>query len=106
MKADHGLALRGLDAGVDVFRDVLGIPHVRATTINDAFFGQGFVHAQDRWWQMCFDRRRAEGRLAERLGPPRVEIDHLARRTELASSGRAEYAAAAVTTHRVLEAVA
>jgi penicillin amidase len=76
---------------MDLFRDQLGIPHVRGKTVTDAFFGQGYAHAQDRWWQMCFDRRRAEGTLAEWLGPGRVRMDAFARRTGLASSARADY---------------
>ena len=85
--------LPGLDDTVEVFRDGLGIPHVRARTVHDAFFGQGFVHAQDRLWQMCFDRRRAEGKLAEWLGPQRVRMDVFARRMNLAPSARADYEA-------------
>ena len=81
----------GVDGTVEIIRDNLGIPHVRAKTVHDAFFGQGFAHAHDRWWQMCFDRRRAEGRLAEWLGPARVRMDAFARRSGLAASARADY---------------
>ena len=42
----------GLDQPVEIVRDSLGIPHVRATSLRDAFFGQGFAHAQDRRWQL------------------------------------------------------
>ena len=56
------LRLTGLSATVDVYRDPFGIPHVRAKSTHDAFFGQGFAAAQDRLWQMEYDRRRAYGR--------------------------------------------
>jgi penicillin amidase len=62
------LHLRGLAHPVQIYRDQLGIPHLRAQSVPDAFFAQGFVHAQDRLWQMDFDRHRAYGRAAEYLG--------------------------------------
>ena len=55
------LRLKGLEGRVRVYRDAFGIPHVRAQSTHDAFFGQGFVTAQDRLWQMEYDRRRAYG---------------------------------------------
>ena len=60
--------VEGLNASVDVSRDSLGIPHVRARSVADAFFGQGFVTAQDRLWHMDYDRHRAYGRWAEYAG--------------------------------------
>ena len=54
--------LAGLSAPVDVFRDRWGIPHIRAGSTTDLFFGQGFATAQDRLWQMEMYRRAAEGR--------------------------------------------
>lgn len=62
------LRLQGLDAPVDILRDALGIPHVRAMNIDDAFFAQGFVTAQDRLWQMDYDRLRGMGRICELAG--------------------------------------
>src|SRR5581483_4441443 len=54
----------GLGAAVEVWRDPEGVAHVRAASAADAFIAQGFVHAQDRLWQMHYDRRRAAGRSA------------------------------------------
>ena len=62
------LHLRGLAHPVQIYRDRLGIPHLRARSVHDAFLAQGFVHAQDRLWQMDFDRHRAYGSAAEYLG--------------------------------------
>src|SRR5579864_9064160 len=52
----------GLRSGAEIWRDQDGIPHITAASAYDAFFVQGFVHAQDRLWHMEYDRRRAYGR--------------------------------------------
>ena len=62
---------RGLKAPVEIVRDRNAVPHIIAGSIEDAAFGLGFVHAQDRFWQMEFMRRLGQGRLAE-LIPPAV----------------------------------
>ena len=66
-------SIKGLDDSVEIYRDFYGIPHVRAKTINDAFWGQGFVTAQDRLWHMDLDRKGAYGKSAEYLGISRVK---------------------------------
>ena len=65
---DAKLKTRGLGARVEVLRDSLGVPHIFAKTPEDMFYAQGYVHAQDRLWQMELFRRVAEGRMAEVLG--------------------------------------
>src|SRR5437879_2734157 len=89
---DGTLRVRGADAPIEIFRDSSGVPHVRASTTHDAFFGQGFVHAQDRLWQMCYDRRRAAGRLAEWLGPRMAVMDVFARRLGIDASVKGDEA--------------
>lgn len=69
----------GVSAPVEVFRDEYGVPHIFATTSQDAAFAQGYVHAQDRFWQMEFWRRIGAGRLAEILGEGLVETDRYLR---------------------------
>jgi penicillin G amidase len=69
------LEVAGLGADVEVWRDTLGVPHIWAGTENDLFFAQGYVHAQDRLWQMELLRRVAEGRLAEVLGADLLASD-------------------------------
>lgn len=69
------LRLKGLNSGVKVLRDRWGIPHIYAKNIHDLLFAQGFVHAQDRLWQMDLQRRVAAGRLSEILGKRLVAID-------------------------------
>lgn len=65
------IALEGLSAPVEVVRDGKGVVRIRAATLKDLFFAQGFVHAQERLWQMEFQRRVGQGRLSEILGRPR-----------------------------------
>lgn len=71
--------LTGLTAPIDIVRDAEGIPHIYAQSINDAYFALGFVHAQDRLWQLEMNRRIAAGRMAEILGPNAVDIDRFLR---------------------------
>lgn len=73
------LRLRGLDGPVDVYRDTFGIPHLYATTEHDLYLAQGYVHAQDRFWQMEFWRRIGSGRLSEILGEATLEQDKFIR---------------------------
>jgi penicillin amidase len=61
----------GLKAPVEVLRDKNAVPHIIAGSIEDAAFGLGYVHAQDRFWQMEMMRRLGQGRLSE-LIPPRL----------------------------------
>jgi penicillin amidase len=65
----------GLTAPVEVYRDSYGVPHIYAQTSHDLFLAQGYVHAQDRFWQMDFWRHIGSGRLAELFGESQVETD-------------------------------
>jgi penicillin amidase len=67
-QVDGTLSLPGLDGKVEVYRDASGIPQIYATTTHDLFYAQGVVHAQDRWWQMEFNRHTALGRISELTG--------------------------------------
>jgi len=73
------IEVSGLEAEVEVLRDPWGVPHIYAENLDDLFFAQGFIQAQDRLWQMDMYRRAGEGRLAEILGPDAVRHDRLAR---------------------------
>ena len=97
------LRLPGLTQTVEIWRDRLGIPHVRAQSVSDTFFAQGFVHAQDRLWQMAYDRHRAYGRVAEYLGVGALRQDLLLRRLRLGASARADYGAVNAETRAMLE---
>lgn len=67
--------LPGLHAAAEIARDVYGIAHIRARNDHDLYFMQGWVHAQDRLFQMDVSRRRASGTLAELLGPAALAGD-------------------------------
>lgn len=69
------ILLPGLDGPVDVYRDPMGVPHIYATTSHDLFMVQGYVQAQDRFWQMDFQRHTGMGRLSELMGSATVETD-------------------------------
>lgn len=72
---DGDVALPGLSGPVTVERDALGIPTIRAQNPGDLYRALGFLHAQDRYFQMDLLRRRAAGELAELFGPPALRID-------------------------------
>ena len=76
---DGEVQIRGIGDRVEVIRDPWGVPHIYAQNLDDLFFAQGFVQAQDRLWQMEMYRRAGEGRLSEVLGPEALRHDRLAR---------------------------
>jgi len=76
---DGEIELTGLRAQVEVLRDEWGVPHIFAENMDDLFFAQGFVHAQDRLWQMEHFRRLAAGRYSEVVGQRAFEHDRLVR---------------------------
>ncbi|SJN53703.1 Penicillin acylase 2 precursor [Vibrio ruber DSM 16370] len=72
--------LNGLDGPVFVFRDNYGIPHIDALTSDaDAFYALGYLHAQDRFWQMELQRLTVKGQLSEVFGADTVETDKFMR---------------------------
>ncbi|WP_457637467.1 penicillin acylase family protein [Oceanithermus sp.] len=73
------LVMPGLSAPVEIIRDEHDIIHVKAANEHDLFFGQAVAQAQERLWQMEFQRRVGAGRLAEVLGPEAVKTDEYLR---------------------------
>ena len=69
------LVIEGLSSPVEIYRDEAGVPYIYAKTDADAYQALGFVHAQDRFWQMELMRRFGAGRLSEILGQPTLETD-------------------------------
>jgi penicillin amidase len=72
---DGTVRLPGLQGKVEVLRDARGVPHIRAGSLEDLMFAQGYVTAQDRLWQMDLSRRIAQGRLSELFGPRTLSSD-------------------------------
>jgi penicillin amidase len=76
---DGTTSLAGISAPVDIIRDADDIPHIFGATRLDALYGLGYVHAQDRLWQMEFQRRIGHGRLSEIFGEATVPQDRFLR---------------------------
>ncbi|MEY9212331.1 penicillin acylase family protein [Thermobifida halotolerans] len=85
------VALPGLSAPVTVHRDEYGITHLYADTPEDLFAAQGYVHAQDRFWAMDFNRHVTAGRLAELFGADQVPTDAYLRTMGWRRVAEAEY---------------
>ena len=73
------IAVSGLKSQVKVYFDDFGVPQIHAQNQDDAYFTEGYMHAQDRLWQMDLTRRVAEGRLSEVLGSSVLDFDKLFR---------------------------
>ena len=84
-RRDGVVSVPGLSAPVTIVRDLFGVPHITAGSDRDLYFAQGFVHAQDRLFQMDFERRLARGELAELLGKNALPADRLFRHLGLAA---------------------
>jgi penicillin amidase len=76
---DGKASIPGLKQPVTVLFDAYGVPHIKAENMQDAYTALGYVHAQDRLFQMEMLRRLASGRLAEVLGPDLLKVDKLFR---------------------------
>ncbi|MBV8719031.1 MAG: penicillin acylase family protein [Chloroflexi bacterium] len=88
---DGEIRVKGVSGMVEIVRDRWGIPHISAREPVDAYFGQGFCHAQDRLWQMELTRRLACGRLAEVFGQEALDVDRFQRRIGLHRAAQAEW---------------
>ncbi|MET0908991.1 MAG: penicillin acylase family protein [Ilumatobacteraceae bacterium] len=71
--------IAGITSEVTVKRDAMGIPHIYADTPEDLFLAQGYVHAQDRFYEMDFRRHVTAGRLAELVGDAALDTDKFVR---------------------------
>lgn len=103
-KIDGTVKLSGLNSSVDIVRDIEGIPHIYAKSSADAYFALGFVHAQDRLWQMEMNRRIASGRLAEILGPSAVDTDRFLRTLGIARNAEGVWANLSPDARAMLDA--
>ena len=100
------LEVRGLDTVLRIVRDAHGVPHVAAGSERDAWFGLGFVHAQDRFTAMEFARRAGRGRLAEIMGAAAVPLDRKFRTIGYARSAEAVAASLDSKTQDLLQGYA
>lgn len=100
---DGELRVPGLKKPVSVVRDVHGVPHIRASCLHDLWFAQGFVHAQDRLWQMEAGRRGRAGTLAEIIGEDALDSDRLRRRVGFIRAAEREWAQANEASRAAIE---
>jgi penicillin amidase len=98
--------LSGISAPVEIVRNNDNVPHIFGRSDADVFFALGFVHAQDRLWQMTMLRRTVQGRLSELYGPATVQVDELMRRLDLYGLALDSVAAQDAPTRDALEAYA
>ena len=96
----------GISAPVNVMRDRAGLVHVDARSMEDAAFGMGLAHAQDRLWQMEVNRRVVMGRVSEFAGPEGIAVDRFVRRLGLIRVAREEAIRAAAEVRGMLDAYA
>ena len=96
--------LPSLQASVTIRRDQWGVPHSHAQTRHDLYFAQGFVHAQDRLWQMELNRRAATGTLSAVFGALTRETDRFSRTFGFARLAHATLASLAEQAHHDLTA--
>jgi penicillin amidase len=93
-QAEGRLQLAGLHAELRIERDEHGIPTIHAASPEDALFGLGFVHAQDRLWQLETHRRIGAGRIAEAFGATAVDADRFLRALGVRRAAAAQWAQA------------
>lgn len=96
--------LPGLQAQVEVRRDRWGIPHIYAQHHTDLFAGLGYVHAQDRLWQMELNRRTGHGCLAEIFGPIALSSDTFIRTLGFSALAQREVQLLDADAHTLLTA--
>jgi penicillin amidase len=97
------LHIAGLGAPVTVYRDDHAIPQVYAQTADDLFTAQGYVHAQERFWEMDFRRHLTGGRLSELFGASEVDTDKYLRTMGWRRVAEQEWSLVAPQTRRYLQ---
>ena len=103
---DGEVAVPGLNGRVTVMRDDRGVPQIYADSSHDLFRAQGFVHAQDRFFEMDLRRHITAGRLSELVGPSGLETDKVIRTLGWRRVAEAELPMLAPETRQYLQAYA
>ncbi len=100
------LHLQGLHEPVKILTDRYGVPHIYAHNEDDLYFAQGYMHAQERLWQMEVNRRLGSGRLSEIFGTISLETDRFCRRLGMHRTAAKEITRLSRHNQRVLTAYA
>ena len=103
-RLDGQLTLPGLSASVQVNRDSADVLHIQAASAVDAWRALGFVHAQERGWQLEFNRRLMHGELSEILGPATLETDKLMRTLGIVQAARVQLDGLSPESRQALQA--
>ncbi len=101
---DGKLAVAGLGQNVSVQRDGADVTHIGAQSPQDAWFAMGYVHAQERTWQLEFNRRVMHGQLSEVFGEATLETDKLMRSLDIVGTARKQYAGLPLHAREALQA--
>src|SRR5262249_56714814 len=94
----------GVPASVEIVRDADAIPHIIASNKLDGLFGLGYAHAQDRLWQMEFQRRIGHGRLSEVLGAATLPQDRFLRTVGFGRAAKTAWASTPGWAKRQIDA--
>jgi penicillin amidase len=105
-RLDGTVRVAGLGAPVEIMRDVDGIPHIYGQSQADVFLGLGYVHAQDRLWQLEFQRRIGQARLSEWLGSSTLATDRFVRTLGVYRAAQQAWATLPAETKALVDAYA
>ena len=105
-QVDGELTVAGLSAPVEVIRDEWGVPQIYAENEHDLFFAQGYVHAQDRLWQMEMNRRIGSGTLSAALGESLLDTDRFLRTIGIRRAAEKDWALVDEETRATMQAYA
>lgn len=100
---DGTVHVAGIKSKVEVVRDPMGVPHIYADNADDLLFAQGYVQAQDRLWQLEYNRRIGFGTLSDIFGAVTIKQDRFLRTMGLGRAARADYAAASDDVKHALQ---
>jgi penicillin amidase len=101
---DGQLRLPGLSGPVHITRDASDVTHIQASHAMDAWRAIGFVHAQERGWQMAFNRRLMRGELSDILGKATLDTDKLMRTLGIIGMAQAQLQGLSPATRAALQA--
>ena len=103
-KYNQSLVSDKINDKIEIIRDSSNIPHIFSSNINDVFFGLGYAHAQDRFWQLNILRRSAQGRLSEIFGQKTLQLDEFVRRLDIYNLARLSLKHQSEQTKSILKA--
>ena len=98
-KYNNSIFSHDISSKIEIIRDVNAVPHIFGKSKKDIIFGLGYAHAQERFWQMNFLKRIAQGRLSEIVGQGSIDLDILMKTLDLQSISDKIYSNQSKTTN-------